>query len=129
MKNVLLSLLAIGIAGVAAIAATTAMLNSPVRPAYIGAPKSDAPADPNKPPAPSSTPPSVPSPGPSPGPAPGPAPAPSTGDDVGGAARPAGAEGAEPEADKDPYEGVAPEELPPDLQYDADANVSFPTNI
>ena len=34
----------------------------------------------------------------------------------------------EPEADEDPYEGIAPEELPPDLQYDADASVSFPTN-
>jgi hypothetical protein len=30
--------------------------------------------------------------------------------------------------DEDPYEGIAPEELPPDLQYDADASVSFPTN-
>jgi hypothetical protein len=30
--------------------------------------------------------------------------------------------------DKDPYEGIAPEELPPDLQYDADSSVSFPTN-
>ena len=30
--------------------------------------------------------------------------------------------------DKDPYEGIAPEDLPPDLQYDADASVSFPTN-
>jgi len=36
---------------------------------------------------------------------------------------------AEDEVDKDPYEGVAPEELPPDLQYSADSSVSFPTNI
>ena len=36
---------------------------------------------------------------------------------------------AEDEADKDPYEGIAPEELPPDLQYSADSSVSFPTNI
>ena len=35
----------------------------------------------------------------------------------------------EEEADKDPYEGIAPEELPPDLQYSADSSVSFPTNI
>jgi len=33
------------------------------------------------------------------------------------------------EVDKDPYEGIAPEELPPDLQYSADSSVSFPTNI
>ena len=39
------------------------------------------------------------------------------------------AEGEKPdEDDKDPYEGINPEELPPDLQYDADASVSFPTN-
>ena len=39
------------------------------------------------------------------------------------------AEGETPaEPDKDPYEGIAPEDLPPDLQYDADASVSFPTN-
>ena len=44
-------------------------------------------------------------------------------------AKPA-AEGEKPdEDDKDPYEGIAPEELPPDLQYDADSSVSFPTNI
>ena len=35
----------------------------------------------------------------------------------------------EEEADKDPYEGIAEEELPPDLQYSADSSVSFPTNI
>ena len=35
----------------------------------------------------------------------------------------------EEEADADPYEGIAPEELPPDLQYSADSSVSFPTNI
>jgi hypothetical protein len=33
------------------------------------------------------------------------------------------------EGDKDPYEGIAEEELPPDLQYSADSSVSFPTNI
>ena len=39
------------------------------------------------------------------------------------------ADGETPETpDSDPYEGIAPEELPPDLQYDADASVSFPTN-
>lgn len=35
----------------------------------------------------------------------------------------------EEEADKDPYEGLTTEELPPDLQYSADSSVSFPTNI
>ena len=47
-----------------------------------------------------------------------------------GAAKPADA-GTDPDdekADKDPYEGIAPEDLPPDLQYDADSSVSFPTN-
>jgi hypothetical protein len=124
MKNVVLSLVAIFIAGVAAMAATTAMLNTPVRPAHIDAPKSDKPADPN---APTSTPPSIPAPPPGPAPTDN-KPAPSTPPaDAPGGAKPA--EPAEPEADKDPYEGIAPEELPPDLQYDADASVSFPTNI
>ena len=57
MKNLLFSLFAIGLAGVAAIAATTAMLNAPVKPrdavstaAHIAPPKSDKPADPNAPP-------------------------------------------------------------------------------
>jgi hypothetical protein len=124
MKNVVLSLAAIFIAGIAAMAATTAMLNAPVRPAHIDAPKSDKPADPN---APTSTPPSIPAPTPGPAPTDN-KPAPSTPPaDVPGGAKPA--EPAEPEEDKDPYEGIAPEELPPDLQYDADASVSFPTNI
>ena len=35
----------------------------------------------------------------------------------------------EDDTDKDPYEGIAPEELPPDMQYSADSSVSFPTNI
>ena len=140
MKNILFTLFAIGLAGVAAIAATTAMLNAPVRPAYIAPPKSDKPADPT----PSSSPPSVPAPsGEKPAipdadkPSPTPAPAPDT---SGGAkpaptvenpqgAKPVATPDGEPEADKDPYEGIAPEDLPPDLQYDADASVSFPTNI
>jgi hypothetical protein len=126
MKNVVLSLVAIFIAGIAAIAATTAMLNTPLKPDYVSAPKSDKPADPNAP-QPSSTPPSLPAPVPSPAPTDGkPAPAPSP--DGGAVGAPKSAESAEPEADKDPYEGIAPEELPPDLQYDADSSVSFPTN-
>jgi hypothetical protein len=35
----------------------------------------------------------------------------------------------EDDTDKDPYEGIAPEELPPDMQYSADSSVSFPDNI
>jgi hypothetical protein len=132
MKNILFSLFAIGLAGVAAIAATTAMLNAPVRPAYIAPPKSDKPADPNAPPT---TPPTTPAPSgekpaipdadkPSPN---KPAPAPTVENPQG--AKPVATPDGEPEADKDPYEGIAPEDLPPDLQYDADASVSFPTNI
>ena len=56
--------------------------------------------------------------------------------DAAGSAKPAGAAGApgtdtanDEEADKDPYEGIPEEELPPDLQYSADSSVSFPTNI
>jgi hypothetical protein len=41
--------------------------------------------------------------------------------------------GANPEdedkSSPDPYEGIAPEDLPPDLQFNADDSVSFPTNI
>jgi hypothetical protein len=123
MKNVILSLVAIGIAGLAAIAATTAMLNTPVKPAYIGAPK-DPKADPNAPPKPSTTPPATPSTVPEPS-----TPPPKDPSAAGGArpATPPTASG-ELEADKDPYEGIAPEDLPPDLQYDADSSVSFPTN-
>ncbi len=47
--------------------------------------------------------------------------------DAAGADTPPGAETPE-DSDKDPYEGIAPEDLPPDLQYDADSSVSFPTN-
>ena len=134
MKNVIFTLFTLALAGIAAIAATTAMLNAPVV-HNIGAPKSDQPAGatpPGTPPAtPPNTPPATPAETPPATPPSGgqPAPAPSTG----GAATPAGAAGGdassdEPESDKDPYEGIAPEDLPPDLQYDADSSVSFPTN-
>ena len=126
MRSLLGSLFAIGVAAVAAIAATTAFLDAPMR---IG--PATAASSPDTAPPPSS--------------APGPAPAaggPSTtaaGKPAapGGAAdAPKGAAGAptdakdkEDEGDKDPYEGIAPEDLPPDLQYSADSSVSFPTNI
>ncbi len=131
MRHIIGSLFAIGLAGIAAIAATTALLNSPLHvgpatdqpaagnssmPHSVG--QAAPPADPaGKPAAPgtttSGTPAAVPDASPS------------------GAAPPGAATDAEKadEEDKDPYEGIAPEELPPDLQYDADSSVSFPTNI
>jgi hypothetical protein len=129
MKNVLLTLFAIGLAGIAAIAATTAMLNAPMV-HNIAPPKSDKPGDPAKPgtapTTPPDTPPATPPSGNPPAPAPAPAPAPNSGGAPTPAAGAAGSE--EPESDQDPYEGIAPEDLPPDLQYDADSSVSFPTN-
>jgi hypothetical protein len=127
MQKLVGSLLAIGVAGVAAIAATTAMLNTPHR---IGAAAVNttnvAPAQ--DPAAPAATPPAVPESGKT-----------ATPGAASDAAKPATAAGAaapgkdtdkeEEGEDKDPYEGIAPEELPPDLQYNADSSVSFPTNI
>lgn len=137
MKNILFSLFAIGLAGVAAVAATTAMLNAPVRPSYIAPPKSDKPADPSAP-APSGDKPAIPdadkpsttpAPDTSGGAKPAPAPVPAPSHENPTAAKPVATPDGEPESDKDPYEGIAPEDLPPDLQYDADSSVSFPTNI
>jgi hypothetical protein len=127
MRHFVLTLIAIGIAGVAAIAATTAMLNTPMRigPAATSTPtpaqsgQNQAPVSKGTPEAP---------------PPKGAAPQPSTPAASGtSGAKPSDgkppAEGETPaEPDKDPYEGIAPEDLPPDLQYDADASVSFPTN-
>jgi hypothetical protein len=132
MRHVIGTVFAVGLAGVAAIAATTAYLNSPLRvgPATTNTPTATPPGQVPAPEAPAgSTPapdggakPAEPAdaPGTQPGGASAPAP---------GAAAPA-AEGDKPdEPDKDPYEGIAPEDLPPDLQYNADSSVSFPTNI
>jgi hypothetical protein len=136
MKNLLFTLFAIGLAGFAAIAATTAMLNAPVRPAYIGAPKSDKPAEPSSSPgsipAPTGDKPAIPDADKPATPAPdaGETPAPSTPvPGATGGVKPTVTPDGEPESDVDPYEGIAPEELPPDLQNDADSSVSFPTNI
>jgi hypothetical protein len=100
MRHLVLTLIAIGIAGVAAIAATTALLNTPLRigPAASSTPTASQPGQTQAP-----------------------------GADSAGAKAPPGADTPE-DPDKDPYEGIAPEDLPPDLQYDADASVSFPTN-
>jgi len=128
MRHLVLTIVAISIAGVAAIAATTALLNAPLRigPATSSTP---APAQPGQTQAPaeggakptSQIPDAPPPKGAEPQPS-----TPATADPAG--AKPP-AEGETPDApDEDPYEGIAPEDLPPDLQYDADASVSFPTN-
>lgn len=126
MKNALFSLVAIGVASIAAIAATSTFLNTPHR---IG------------PETTTTTTPAQPAPAPSPGSQPGTSDGtkPATPDAAAGATpgapasapAPGGADTkpADDEGDKDPYEGIAPEELPPDLQYNADSSVSFPTNI
>jgi len=122
MRNLLFSVLAIGVAAVAAMTATTAMLNAPVRQA-APAVSTLTQADPAPPPQSGNAPATAPADAPAnPAPADGAAPA------AAGAnadAKPA----ADDDGDKDPYEGIAPEELPPDLQYSADSSVSFPTNI
>jgi hypothetical protein len=128
MKNALFAMVAVGVASIAAIAATTQFLNNAAR---IG--PAATPAQTTQTTAPPST-----SPDAKPASAPAGAPAtPGTTTNPGtatSAPAPAGTPDARPaadeeEGDKDPYEGIAPEELPPDLQYNADSSVSFPTNI
>ncbi len=123
MRNILFTVFAIGVAAVAAMTATTAMLNTPQRsPAADVISRNSTLADPpaapasGKPAASESAPPATP------GGTTGTAAKPAAGTDSKDAA-------AEDDVDKDPYEGIAPEELPPDLQYSADSSVSFPTNI
>jgi hypothetical protein len=125
MRNLLFTVFAIGVAAVAAMTATTAMLNAPRRtPAAEviaeNAASAEKPSDPS-----ASVPSSLQG-----------APAkPGSGDAAAAKPAPAASGSAQPkkddddDADKDPYEGIAPEELPPDLQYSADSSVSFPTNI
>jgi len=128
MRHLVLTIVAVGIAGVAAIAATTAMLNAPLRigPAAGSTPttsqpgQTQAPVEGDAKPATKDLPDAPPPKGAEPK-----ASTPAAADPA-GAAPPAGETPADP--DKDPYEGIAPEDLPPDLQYDADASVSFPTN-
>jgi hypothetical protein len=135
MKNIVFSLFAIALAGIAAVAATTAMLNAPVA-QHIGPPASDKPATGTPPVTPPDSP-STPAPG-APPETPPPAggkpatPAPQSPAPEAGKPGEAGKDEASKDgeiADEDPYEGIAPEDLPPDLQYDADSSVSFPTNI
>lgn len=127
IRNLLFSLFAITLATIAAMAATTFVLNTPVRtgpPVALSTVASDDPrAAPTAPAA------SLAQSNEQGTPAPEPAQQGETPDESAppatGTATPQG----EPQADKDPYEGLTPEEVPPDLQYSADSSVSFPTNI
>jgi hypothetical protein len=126
MRNILFSLFAIGVAATAAMMATTAMLNAPHHDSIVENTANVAPAQ--DPATPAETKPAVP---PSGKPA-TPAGTPDAGKPAAaaGAAKPgADTDKADEGEDKDPYEGIAPEELPPDMQYNADSSVSFPTNI
>ena len=126
MRNLLFSVFAIGVAAVAAMTATTALLNAPRRhaPATVATASSETPStlpprlavegQAAPPPAGKTSTPATPSDGAKPAP---------------GAANGEPAANGDDEADKDPYEGIPAEELPPDLQYSADSSVSFPTNI
>ncbi len=126
IRNLLFSLFAITLATIAAMAATTFVINTPVRSGLPIALSTTASDDPQ---APSAAPPanlaqsneqgaSTPEPAQQGAPDKSAPPAEGT-------ATPEGEE----EPDKDPYEGLSTEELPPDLQYSADSSVSFPTNI
>jgi len=128
MRNLLFSLFAIGVAAVAAMTATTALLNTPVHPAAdVMTQNMQA----EQPPAPPSGKPATAPGGP---PAAPDAATPAGAKPAGGAAPNADTKdakdpAADDDTDKDPSECIAPEELPPDLQYSADSSVSFPTNI
>jgi hypothetical protein len=142
MRHAFGAIFAISLAGVAAIAATTAYLNSPL---HIGPPASDKPATPTKLPPDDTGKPTEGSGDRSTKPADIPDAPPRGGATVPDAPKPDApkpdaskpdaskpvADGQAPDDDKDdkdPYEGIAPEDLPPDLQYSADSSVSFPTN-
>ena len=131
MRHLVLTLIAISIAGIAAVAATTAMLNAPTRmsPA-VG--NGNSPAQTGQAAALGQSSKEIPEAPPPKGAAPptsGPAEAAKPGEEPAAGQAPPAGEGESETPDSDPYEGIAPEELPPDLQYDADASVSFPTNI
>jgi hypothetical protein len=127
MRHLLFTVFAIGVAAVAAMTATTAMLNTPVHPAAEVMTRN---MQAEQPPAPPSDKPAT-APG---GPPATPGAAPAGAKPASGAAPNTGSKDTKDAADdedtdKDPYEGIAPEELPPDMQYSADSSVSFPTNI
>ena len=121
MRNLFFTLFAVSVAAVAAMTATTAMLNTPVRKAPDAMVSALTQAEPSPPEQSGSAPASSDAPA-------APA-APGNPPQAGAAADAQAAGSGEEEADKDPYEGIAAEELPPDLQYSADSSVSFPTNI
>ena len=139
MRHIFGAVFAVSLAGVAAIAATTAYLNSPL---HIGTPTPDKPTTTTTPPPddtgkptgtgggdrpakPADIPDAPPRGGATVPDAPKPdAPKPDASKPVADGQAPAD----DDKEDKDPYEGIAPEDLPPDLQYSADSNVSFPTN-
>jgi hypothetical protein len=128
MRNILFTLFAIGVAAVAAMTSTTAMLNTPVHPASEVMSRNLQAEQP--PAAPAEKKPVTAPGGPTSG-APAPEPA-AAGTKPGSGAAPntdTRDPAADDDTDKDPYEGIAPEELPPDMQYSADSSVSFPTNI
>jgi hypothetical protein len=145
MRHIFGAVFAVSLAGVAAIAATTAYLNSPL---HIGTPTPDKPAAPtttppddtgkptspegggDRPAKPADIPDAPPRGGATVPDAPQPdAPKPdATKPDASKPVADGQAPGDDDKEDKDPYEGIAPEDLPPDLQYSADSNVSFPTN-
>lgn len=124
MRNLLFSVFAIAVAAVAAMTATTAMLNAPRRvvpaamTAATGQPTTSSSLAPDTKPAVDEK-----------APAAKPGGTPDTGKPAAAASKDAAGKDKDEEGDKDPYEGIAPEELPPDLQYSADSSVSFPTNI
>ena len=122
MRKFFFSLFAIAVAAVAAMTATTALLNTPQRPA---AALDTAALAVDAPPSSAETPPAT-SKG---APAATPGGTPDTGKPATAADGKPGAAADDDEGDKDPYEGVPEEELPPDMQYSADSSVSFPTNL
>jgi hypothetical protein len=131
MKHVIGSLFAIAVAGVAAIAATSAYLNSGLNigPASNTPATASPPGQAPAPPAGSEDKSATPEAGTKPAPAGVPDATPRNAGTADTGAKPPAEGDKTNEDDKDPYEGIAPEELPPDLQYDADSSVSFPTNI
>jgi len=126
MRNILFSLFAIGVAAVAAMTATTAMLNTPV---HSAAEVMTQNMQSEQPPAPSPDKPATVPGGPPATPAEKPADAKPAGATPNADTKDTKDAAGEDDTDKDPYEGIAPEELPPDMQYSADSSVSFPTNI
>ena len=136
-KNLLFSVFAVVLAGIAAMAATTAYLNAPERPQQrdtaaairatmerMAIEKRAAEAAHALQGAGTATPDATPAPAKD-----APAQKPAAAGPANASAPANATDTAEEEADKDPYEGLDPEELPPDLQYNADSSVSFPTNI